>query len=60
MVGDLVKEGKARVRVLPTYEKWFGVTYQQDRPIIQSAIRDLDRARRVPRAAATYRIVTKS
>ena len=32
IVGDLVQEKKARVKVLPTNEKWFGVTYQADRP----------------------------
>ncbi|MCP4536802.1 MAG: nucleotidyltransferase [Chloroflexi bacterium] len=41
MVGDLVKEGKARVRVLPTNERWFGVTYQQDKPRVKQAIQDL-------------------
>lgn len=41
VVGELVKEKKARVMVLPTTEKWFGVTYQQDRPIILAAIREL-------------------
>ncbi len=41
VVGDLVKEGKARVKVLPTHERWFGMTYKQDRPLVQSAIREL-------------------
>lgn len=41
VVGDLVKAGKARVRVLPTDEKWYGVTYQKDRPLIQEAMKEL-------------------
>ena len=41
VVGTLVREGKARVRVLPTDEKWFGVTYPDDRPRVQAAIREL-------------------
>ena len=41
VVGELLMEGKARVKVLPTCEKWFGVTYQEDRPKVQSALRDL-------------------
>jgi len=41
VVGDLVREGKARVRVLPTAEKWFGVTYPEDRPRVQAAIRGI-------------------
>jgi hypothetical protein len=43
IVGDLVKEGKARVKVLPTKEKWYGVTYQEDRPRVQAAIREMIR-----------------
>ncbi len=42
-VGVLIRRGKARVRVLPTPESWFGVTYPQDRVRVQAAI--LDRVR---------------
>lgn len=38
VVCDLIAEGKCRVRVLPTSEKWFGITYQEDRPAVQKAI----------------------
>ena len=41
VVGSLVRGGKARVKLLPTGERWFGVTYPEDRPIVQAAIRDL-------------------
>jgi hypothetical protein len=41
LVGDLVRENLARVKVLPTDERWFGVTYQGDRPRLQAAVRDL-------------------
>jgi len=41
IVGTLVKQNKATVRVLSTQEKWFGVTYKEDKPIVQAAIRDL-------------------
>jgi len=41
IVGELVQEKKACVKVLPTNEKWFGVTYQADRPRVQAAIREL-------------------
>jgi NDP-sugar pyrophosphorylase family protein len=40
-VGELVAEGKATVRVLPTDEQWFGVTYQQDRLRVKRTIQDL-------------------
>jgi hypothetical protein len=43
VVNDLLQEGKARVRVLPVKEKWYGVTYPQDRPAVQEAVRELVR-----------------
>jgi NDP-sugar pyrophosphorylase family protein len=41
VVNQLLQEGKAQVKVLPTDEKWFGVTYPEDRPFVQAAIREL-------------------
>ncbi len=43
VVGAMIQEGVARVRVLPTNERWFGVTYRQDKPQVKEAIRDLIR-----------------
>lgn len=43
VMGDLIRENKARVRVLSTNERWFGVTYKQDKPRIKQVIRDLIR-----------------
>jgi NDP-sugar pyrophosphorylase family protein len=34
----LIKEGKAKLKVLPTDSKWFGVTYKEDKPIVQASI----------------------
>ncbi|MDD6883338.1 MAG: sugar phosphate nucleotidyltransferase [Eubacteriales bacterium] len=34
----LIREGKAQVRMLNTTERWYGVTYAQDMPTVQSAI----------------------
>lgn len=34
----LIKEHKATVRVLPTQEKWYGVTYPGDMPKVQAAL----------------------
>ena len=39
-VSALIEEGKARVSVLDCPEKWYGVTYQEDRPGIVSAMRE--------------------
>ena len=41
LVNDLVGEDRVRVRVLPTTEQWFGVTYREDRVGVQKAIREL-------------------
>jgi hypothetical protein len=38
VVGSLVREDRARVRILPTRERWFGVTYPEDRPVFRTAI----------------------
>ena len=43
VVGSLIKAKKARVQVLATSERWFGVTYQQDKPRVKQAIQDLIR-----------------
>lgn len=41
VVDDLILEKKACVKVLPSHERWYGVTYQQDKPIVKQAINDL-------------------
>jgi NDP-sugar pyrophosphorylase family protein len=38
VVNNVVKEGKARVKVLQTTEKWFGVTYKEDRPMVINSL----------------------
>lgn len=40
-VADLIHAGEARVKVLPTTERWHGVTYAQDKPQVKAAIREL-------------------
>lgn len=41
VVGELITEKRARVKVLPTDEQWFGVTYREDRARVQEEIRTL-------------------
>lgn len=41
VVNALLQAGKARVRVLPVSERWFGVTNKADRPVVQAALREL-------------------
>ena len=37
-VGRMVKEGKASVKVLSSADKWFGVTYREDKPFVMESI----------------------
>ena len=37
----MVREGRVRVKVLPTPEKWFGLTYPEDMPEVRASIRKL-------------------
>jgi choline kinase len=42
LVADaLIKSGKAKFKVIPTSEKWFGVTYKEDKPIVERSIAQL-------------------
>jgi len=41
VVGDLVQEGRAHITVIPTSERWVGVTHPEDRASVQQEIRDL-------------------
>jgi NDP-sugar pyrophosphorylase family protein len=41
VVDQLIKTGKARVKVLPTREKWFGVTYPADKPMAVQTLQEL-------------------
>lgn len=46
-VSKLLHEEKATVKVLTSFDKWHGVTYQEDKPMVVAAVRDL-------RAAGLY------
>ncbi len=41
IVGNMVRSHKAKVNVLSTLDKWFGVTYKEDKPLVQKEIRNL-------------------
>jgi dTDP-glucose pyrophosphorylase len=47
-VNTLIEEGAARVKVLPTPCRWFGVTYREDRAVVIEGIRALARAGAYP------------
>lgn len=37
---NVIKSGQGKVKVLPSNERWFGVTYQEDRPIVVESIKE--------------------
>ena len=41
VTSELINEGKATVKVLPCNDKWLGVTYKEDRPVVVENIRKL-------------------
>ena len=38
VVSQLLADGKARVRVLSSTDKWYGVTYKEDKPVVVNAL----------------------
>lgn len=40
-MNEVIRSGQARVRVLPTKERWFGVTYREDREIVMNNLTKL-------------------
>jgi NDP-sugar pyrophosphorylase family protein len=41
VVDDLIKARKAGVKVLRSTDRWFGVTYKEDKPLVVAKIREL-------------------
>lgn len=41
VVDELLKEKKATVKVLKSVDKWYGVTYKEDKPVVEAAIQRL-------------------
>lgn len=50
VVGRMVTEGRAVIRVLHTNDKWFGVTYQEDKQAVVAAIQKLVEEGRYPKS----------
>ena len=48
VVSALLEEGRAEVKILPSADKWYGITYREDKPKIVQALAQLARAGRYP------------
>jgi hypothetical protein len=44
VVTRLIQEDRADFRVLETHDKWYGITYQADRPLLVSALEEKTQA----------------
>ena len=40
VVDNMIKRDNKKVRVLPTDEKWYGVTYKEDKETVVKAMRE--------------------
>ena len=47
-VSMLLEAGKADVQVLRSADKWYGVTYAADKPVVMAALRDMTREGKYP------------
>ncbi|MEF9916755.1 MAG: sugar phosphate nucleotidyltransferase [Lachnospiraceae bacterium] len=41
VVSDLLRQDKATVSVLTSQDKWYGVTYKEDKPVVMEAIKNM-------------------
>ena len=41
IIGNLLKDGKVEVKVLQSKDKWFGVTYKEDKEVVANSIKEL-------------------
>lgn len=40
-IGDLVRDNKCKVKMLSSKDKWFGVTYREDKPLVEENIQKM-------------------
>lgn len=48
VVSRLVQDGRASVAVLKSSDKWYGVTYKEDKPVVENAVRRMKEERIYP------------
>ena len=41
LIGGLLRTGSCTVKVLETNDKWFGVTYKEDKPVVVESFKKL-------------------
>lgn len=48
LVSDLLDKNKVSVKVLKSEEKWYGVTYKEDKPVVVKAIQEMKASGKYP------------
>lgn len=48
LASDLVEAGQATVEILTSKDKWYGVTYKEDKPVVEAAIQGFKAAGKYP------------
>jgi len=48
VVNDLIQKGAIKLSVIPNAERWYGVTYQEDKPMVQKAFAQLTEEGKYP------------
>ena len=41
IINDAIQKGDVKVKLLPVYDKWFGVTYKEDKPVVVESFKKL-------------------
>lgn len=49
VVNNLIDQDRASVKVLKSMDRWFGVTYKEDKPVVVAAIRKMEEEGKYPR-----------
>ena len=48
VVNNLISQNRATVTVLKSEDRWYGVTYKEDKPVVMEAIRRLEEEGKYP------------
>jgi len=48
IIDDMITSGETRVKVLSSHDRWFGVTYPEDKPIVMDALKAMHDAGKYP------------
>ncbi len=56
VLDEMIKQGKVKIKVLPTTSKWIGVTYKEDTPQVRESIKKLVKTKENPSGEYPYHL----